>query len=148
MRLYGDSGMGKTMILEKMERQHPSTLDERRQIKMRPVLTVQMPPSPDERRFYTRILEILGAPYSIREQLGALEGRVIHLLQKLGTKRTGESWANRYNYPEKVPALLTRKSRGPRVFTDEQERDARCSMSMKIQGIEINGSTSRTDRCG
>jgi hypothetical protein len=39
-----------------------------------------------ERRFYTRILEILGAPYSIREQLGALEGRVIHLLQKLGTK--------------------------------------------------------------
>src|SRR5271170_1847732 len=44
MLLYGDSGMGKTMILEKMERQHPSTLDERRQIKLRPVLTVQMPP--------------------------------------------------------------------------------------------------------
>jgi hypothetical protein len=39
-----------------------------------------------ERRFCTRILEILGAPYSIREQLGALEGRVTHLLQKLGTK--------------------------------------------------------------
>ena len=37
MLLYGDSGMGKTMILEKMERQHPSTLDERRQIKLRPV---------------------------------------------------------------------------------------------------------------
>src|SRR5450755_2757067 len=27
MLLYGDSGMGKTMILEKMERQHPSTLE-------------------------------------------------------------------------------------------------------------------------
>ena len=40
MLLYGDSGMGKTMILEKMERQHPSTLDERRQIKLRPVLTL------------------------------------------------------------------------------------------------------------
>ena len=86
MLLYGDSGMGKTMILEKMERQHPSTLDERRQIKLRPVLTVQMPPSPDERRFYTRILEVLGAPYSIRDQIGSLEGRVIHLLEKLGTK--------------------------------------------------------------
>jgi len=84
--LYGDSGMGKTMILEKMERQHPSTHDERRGITMRPVLTVQMPPSPDERRFYTRILEVLGAPYSIRDQIGSLEGRVIHLLQKLGTK--------------------------------------------------------------
>jgi hypothetical protein len=86
MLLYGDSGMGKTMILEKMERQHPSTLDKRRGIKLRPVLTVQMPPSPDERRFYTRILEVLGAPYSIRDQIGALEGRVIHLLKKLGTK--------------------------------------------------------------
>jgi len=86
MLLYGDSGMGKTMILEKMERQHPSSLDERRQIKLRPVLTVQMPPSPDERRFYTRILEVLGAPYSIRDQIGSLEGRVIHLLQKLETK--------------------------------------------------------------
>src|SRR5450755_2777943 len=41
MLLYGDSGMGKTMILEKMERQHPSTLDKRRGIKLRPVLTVQ-----------------------------------------------------------------------------------------------------------
>ena len=71
--LYGDSGMGKTMILEKMERQHPSTHDERRGITMRPVLTVQMPPSPDERRFYTRILEVLGAPYSIRDQIGSLE---------------------------------------------------------------------------
>ena len=30
--LYGDSGMGKTMILEKMERQHPSSHDERRGI--------------------------------------------------------------------------------------------------------------------
>jgi putative ribosome biogenesis GTPase RsgA len=32
MLLYGDSGMGKSMILEKMERQHPSTYDERKGI--------------------------------------------------------------------------------------------------------------------
>ena len=86
MLLYGDSGMGKTMILEKLERQHPSTYDERCGIAQRPVLIVQMPPNPDERRFYTRVLEVLGAPYSLREQIGALEGRVIHLLQQTGTK--------------------------------------------------------------
>lgn len=86
MLLYGDSGMGKTMILQKIERQHPNSHDERRGITLRPVLYVQMPPTPDERRFYTRILEILGAPYTIREQIGALEGRAIHLLQKIGTK--------------------------------------------------------------
>jgi hypothetical protein len=86
MLLYGDSGMGKTMILEKMERQHPKSYDERRGITKRPVLIIQMPASPDERRFYTRILEVLGAPYSLREQIGALEGRVIHLLQGMGTQ--------------------------------------------------------------
>ena len=84
--LYGDSGMGKTMIVEKMERQHPNVYVERQGITMRPVVSAQMPPSPDERRFYTRLLDVLGAPYSIREQIGALEGRALHLLRKLGTK--------------------------------------------------------------
>jgi Cdc6-like AAA superfamily ATPase len=86
MLLYGDSGMGKTMILEKMERQHPNSYDERHGITKKPVLVIQMPASPDERRFYTRILEVLGAPYSTRDQIGALEGRVIHLLKQLGTQ--------------------------------------------------------------
>ena len=86
MLLYGDSGMGKTMILEKMERQHPKSYDEHSGITKRPVLIVQMPASPDERRFYTRILEVLGAPYSMREQIGVLEGRVIRLLRDMGTR--------------------------------------------------------------
>jgi hypothetical protein len=62
MLLYGDSGKGKTMILEKMERQHPDSYEERRGITLRPVVSVQIPPSPDERRFYTRMLEVLGRP--------------------------------------------------------------------------------------
>lgn len=33
----------------------------------------------------TMILEVLGAPYSVRDQIGALEARAIHLLQQLGT---------------------------------------------------------------
>jgi hypothetical protein len=84
--LYGDSGMGKTMIVEKVERQHPSSYEERRGLTLRPVLSVQMPPNPDERRFYTRLLEVLGAPYSVRDQIGSLEGRVLHLLERIETK--------------------------------------------------------------
>jgi Bacterial TniB protein len=86
MLLYGDSGMGKSMILEKMERQHPRSYDQRRGITKRPVVIVQMPSSPDQRRFYTRILQVLGAPYSTHEELGVLEARVIDLLQKMGTQ--------------------------------------------------------------
>jgi hypothetical protein len=33
-----------------------------------------------------RILEVLAAPYSIRDQIGALEGRALDLLKKIGTK--------------------------------------------------------------
>ncbi len=86
MLLYGDSGMGKSMILEKMERQHPNSYDQRRGITKRPVVIVQMPSSPDQRRFYTRILQVLGAPYSTHEELGVVEARVIDLLQKVGTQ--------------------------------------------------------------
>ena len=40
MLLYGDSGRGKSMILEKMERQHPNSYDQRRGITKRPVVIV------------------------------------------------------------------------------------------------------------
>jgi hypothetical protein len=32
------------------------------------------------------LLEVLGAPYSVRDQIGALEGRALDLLKKIGTK--------------------------------------------------------------
>jgi len=86
MLLYGDSGMGKTMAAEKIAREHPSWLDERQGVTMHPVLLVQMPPSPDERRFYARVLEILGAPYTSYERIDALEGRALYLLRLIGTK--------------------------------------------------------------
>jgi hypothetical protein len=86
MLLYGESGMGKTMLIEKMERQHPNSHHERRGLTLRPVLRVQMPASPDERRFHTRLLEILGAPYTSHDQIGALEGRVLHILAEIETK--------------------------------------------------------------
>jgi Bacterial TniB protein len=102
MLLYGDSGMGKTMLIEKMERQHPNSHHERRGLTLRPVLRVQMPASPDERRFYTRLLEILGAPYTSHDQIGALEApfgeaAMIRTLLELSGGITG-----------KVTALLAR----------------------------------------
>jgi hypothetical protein len=41
MLLYGESGMGKTMLIEKMERQHPNSHHERRGLTLRPVLRVR-----------------------------------------------------------------------------------------------------------
>jgi hypothetical protein len=71
--LYGESGMGKTMIVEKFERMHPPRHDRKSGIESRPVIIIQFPSGPDERRFFVRILHGLGAPYSAYWRIDALE---------------------------------------------------------------------------
>ena len=73
--LYGDSGMGKTMIVEKFERMHPAHHDKNIGTETRPVVIFQMPPCPDERRFFVRILNAVGAPYWEHEGLAWLADR-------------------------------------------------------------------------
>ena len=60
--IFGASGMGKTMIIEKFVRAHPPSFDESSGIHHRPVIAVQMVASPDEGRFYHRLLSVIGAP--------------------------------------------------------------------------------------
>jgi len=50
--LYGDSGIGKTMAIEKFLRMHPATYDPREGLQKHSALMVKMPTTPDERRFY------------------------------------------------------------------------------------------------
>jgi type II secretory pathway predicted ATPase ExeA len=78
--LYGESGMGKTMIVEKFQRLHPPTFDRGSGVEHRPVVIVQMPSGPDDRRFFTRILHELGVPYSSHWRVGALERAALDAL--------------------------------------------------------------------
>jgi predicted ATPase len=58
--IFGDSGMGKTMLMQKFCADHPSGFDaESEQYKTR-VLALQMTSRPGERRFYAQILDALG----------------------------------------------------------------------------------------
>jgi hypothetical protein len=50
--LHGDSNIGKTQIIAKFRRQHPYEFDERLGVEMRPIISMQMPPTPDQHRFY------------------------------------------------------------------------------------------------
>jgi hypothetical protein len=65
--------MGKTMIVEKFQRLHPLAFHRSSGAEHRPVVIVQMPPGPDDRRFFTRILHELGVPYSSYWRVDALE---------------------------------------------------------------------------
>jgi Cdc6-like AAA superfamily ATPase len=81
--LYGDSGIGKTMVVEKFLRDHPSAYDKSAGIERLPVLAIQMPPAPDERRFYAQLLTAAGAPIGLDERLTRLESRCLRLLETL-----------------------------------------------------------------
>lgn len=45
--LHGESNIGKTQIVRKFIRDHPSTFDEQRGVELRQVISMQMPPLPD-----------------------------------------------------------------------------------------------------
>ena len=81
--LYGDSGIGKTMILEKFARAHRPTYDDKLGQEIRPVLLAQMPSGPDERRLYASLLAEIGAPFHTAERLATLETLTHVMLQRM-----------------------------------------------------------------
>ena len=64
--IYADSGMGKTMIMEKFRRDHPAEFDADAGVERTRVLALQMAGKPGERRLYAQILAALGAPHWVR----------------------------------------------------------------------------------
>lgn len=60
--LYGATGMGKTKILHKFTRDHPPKFDNAVGITRMQIVSMQMPPEPDERSFWAELLDALGSP--------------------------------------------------------------------------------------
>src|ERR1700692_265149 len=78
--IYGDSGMGKTMIMEKFRLDHPADFDPDTGKARTPVLALQMSGKPNERRLYAQLLTALGAPHNTRATIVDLEQKAINLL--------------------------------------------------------------------
>ena len=81
--LVGDSNNGKTALLNKFLKANQSFVEEETSKLVVPVLLIQAPPEPDERRLYNAILESLFAPYNSSEKIEMKQQRVIHLLKKV-----------------------------------------------------------------
>jgi type II secretory pathway predicted ATPase ExeA len=80
--LVGPSNNGKTMIIEKFRRDHAPNAEERDRETVRvPVLAVQMPASPDERRFYAAIVEALGIPDRASERVEAKQNMAVRVMR-------------------------------------------------------------------
>jgi type II secretory pathway predicted ATPase ExeA len=106
--LVGESGMGKTMLIRKFERQTAVPFDDRAGTQRRPVVVMLMPHQPIETRFFDQLLLALNAPSAGHFIRGfALQEPAVRLLQELGT---------RVVVIDELNSLLAGTARQQRVF--------------------------------
>jgi replication-associated recombination protein RarA len=84
--LYGATGMGKTKILRKFLRDHPTTFDNRLGITSARAVAMQMPPDPDEKSFYEELLSTLQAPSRYTTNTAHLRRIARDLMQFVGAR--------------------------------------------------------------
>jgi len=82
--IYGDSGMGKTMIMKRFRDQHPPVFDRRTGVLKTPVLAIEMVSRPGERRFYGELLTQLGAPQAPRADIAQMEQAALRIMSAIG----------------------------------------------------------------
>src|SRR5262249_24491889 len=81
--LVGPTNNGKTMIIKKFCRSYPlveagSTADGLARI---PVLKIQMPPGPDELRFFGAVLKEIGVPQARSERLAKCQDAALEMME-------------------------------------------------------------------
>lgn len=86
MVMHGTSNIGKTLVVRKFQRTHPHLFDEATGIEQRTVVAMQMPPTPDQKRFYAGLLFELGAPHSTSAGVAALERLARDLLRRIAPR--------------------------------------------------------------
>ncbi|WP_254054511.1 TniB family NTP-binding protein [Roseovarius sp. EL26] len=86
LMVYGSSGIGKTMVAKRMESLYPSQYASDICVTRTPILLLQAPPAPDERRFYQHILASIGAPMWGRHTVSELEVRALSHLRDMDLK--------------------------------------------------------------
>jgi type II secretory pathway predicted ATPase ExeA len=83
LMLVGPTNNGKTMVVDKFRRDHPPTeaRASRDGVADVPVLKVQMPCAPDERRFFGAIVDALGMPDRANDRIAAKQDAAIRLMR-------------------------------------------------------------------
>lgn len=84
--IYGDTGMGKTKIVRKFERDHPPKFSQITGVDHRPVVVAQVPSEPIERDLYRELLASMGAPAMTGGTLAREKDICRSLLRTVGAK--------------------------------------------------------------
>jgi hypothetical protein len=83
LAIYADSGMGKTMLLERFRRAHPAIYDRGERRLISPVLALQMASHATERRFYGQLLTAIGVPFVPRATVLEMEIQALRNLRRM-----------------------------------------------------------------
>lgn len=84
--IAGETNNGKTALVTRFVRRHPPELGAHGTPSGVPVIAIQAPPIPDERRFYQAILTRLFAPFRPSRSAGLLQYEVMQLLATVGLR--------------------------------------------------------------
>lgn len=84
--IYGDSGMGKTMIMKRFRNEHPPHFNPETGVLKTPVLAMEMTSRPGERRFYAELLTLLGAPQRPRADIAQMEQTTLRIMEAIGVQ--------------------------------------------------------------
>jgi hypothetical protein len=84
--IYGDSGMGKTMIMKRFREEHPPSFNPTTGKLRTPVLAMEMTSRPGERRFYAELLTLLGAPQRPRADIARMEQAALRIMKAIGVQ--------------------------------------------------------------
>ena len=84
--LVGESGMGKTMLLRKFEKQLTPALNEETGTQRRPVIMMLMPDQPTEAHFFHQLLRAMSAPSVGIPRTSDMRTTAMRLLCDLDTK--------------------------------------------------------------
>jgi len=86
LAVYGDSGMGKSMLVEKFKDDYALSAREKPRGPKAKLLVVELAGRPNERRLFAQMLAVLGAPQSPRATIVELERTTVRLLRDLGVQ--------------------------------------------------------------
>lgn len=86
MLVIGETNNGKTVLVNRFLSKHRNYLRESDNRLILPVLLVQAPPKPDEKRFYNSLLDNLGAVYKFNDHIDKKQYQVMRLLERMETR--------------------------------------------------------------
>lgn len=84
--IVGDTNNGKTVIANRFFSSHAPYIRKDDNTYIAPVVYIQAPPKPDEKRFYNNLLDSLGVPYKMSDRVEHKQQQIIHILQSAETR--------------------------------------------------------------